>query len=86
MASVKTNKNKNPTPLLKTNFGTLLFGLKRFLHSKGPKNVIVLTDPIFKIAISSNPAQKILEIFAFWHSLTMLNHIRGHLYTSTIFW
>ena len=45
MASVKTNKNKNWTPLLKTNFSwleTLFLGPKRFLHSKGPKNVICL--------------------------------------------
>ena len=45
MASVKTNKNKNQTSLLKTNFSwleTLSFGLKRLLHSKGPKNAIHL--------------------------------------------
>ena len=45
MASVKTNKNKNLTPFLKTNFSgqeTLYLGLKRFLHSIGPKNVICL--------------------------------------------
>ena len=45
MASIKTNKIKNPTPLLKTNFlwiETLLLGPKRFLHSKGPKNAICL--------------------------------------------
>ena len=45
MASVKTNKNKNRTPLLKTNFSrleTLSFDPKRFLHSKGPKNAICL--------------------------------------------
>ena len=50
MASVKTNKNKNPTPLLKTNFSwleTLLLGPKRFLHSKGPKKAILLMDTIF---------------------------------------
>ena len=41
MVSVKTNKNKNGTPLLKINFSlleTLFLGPKRFLHSKGPKN------------------------------------------------
>ena len=45
MTSVKTNENKNWTQLLKTNFSileTLFFGLKRFLHSKGPKNAICL--------------------------------------------
>ena len=45
MASVRTNKNKNLTPLLKANFSrqkTLSLGPKRFLHSKGPKNVICL--------------------------------------------
>ena len=45
MASVKTNKIKNQTPLLKTNFScleTLSLGPKRFLHSKGPKNAICL--------------------------------------------
>ena len=45
MASVKTNKNKNRTPLLKTNFlwlETLHLGPKRFLYSKGPKNSICL--------------------------------------------
>ena len=45
MVSVKTNKNKNQTPLLKTNFSrqkTLSFGLKRFLHCRGPKNMICL--------------------------------------------
>ena len=45
MVSVKTNKNKKWTALLKTNFwwqGTLLLGPKRYLHSKGPKNAICL--------------------------------------------
>ena len=45
MASIKTNKNKKRTPLLKTNFSwleTLSLGPKRFLHSKGPKNAICL--------------------------------------------
>ena len=45
MVSIKTNKNENLTPFLKTNFSrqeTLSLGLKRFLHSKGPKNVICL--------------------------------------------
>merc|ERR1712237_319469 len=45
MASVKTNKNKNRTPLLKINFSIqefLSLGPKRFLHSKGPKNGICL--------------------------------------------
>ena len=42
--------NKTLTPLLKTNFSwleTLLMGQKGILHSKGLKNVIVLTEPIF---------------------------------------
>ena len=45
MASIKTNKNKNLTPLLKTNFSwleTLSLGPKRFHHSEGPKNAICL--------------------------------------------
>ena len=45
MTSTKTNKNKKCTPLPKTNFWsytTLLFCLKWFLHSKGPKNAICL--------------------------------------------
>ena len=45
MANIKTNKNKNRTPLLKTNFSwpeTLSLGPKRYLHSKGPKNSICL--------------------------------------------
>ena len=45
MASIKINKNKKQTPLLKTNFSwleTLSLGPKRFLHSKGPKNGICL--------------------------------------------
>ena len=45
MASVKTNKNKKRTALLKTNFWwqeTLLLGPKPYLHSKGPKNAICL--------------------------------------------
>ena len=45
MVSVKTDKNKNWTPLLRTNFSrqeTLPLDLKRFLHTKGPKNVLCL--------------------------------------------
>ena len=45
MVSVKTNKDKNRTPLLKTNFSwleTLSLCPKRFLHSKGPKYAICL--------------------------------------------
>ena len=45
MASVKTNKNRNWTPLLKTNFSwleTLSLGPKKFLYAKGPKNAICL--------------------------------------------
>ena len=45
MASIKTNKNKNQTSLMKTNFSwlkTFVLGPKRFLHSKGPKNAICL--------------------------------------------
>ncbi len=45
MASIKTNKNKKWTPLLKTNFSwleTLSLGPKRFLHSKGPKHAFCL--------------------------------------------
>ena len=45
MASVKTNKNKKRTALLKTNFWwqvTLPLGPKCYLHSKGPKNAICL--------------------------------------------
>ena len=51
MASVKTNKNKNRTRLLKTSFSwieTLSLGPKRFLHSKGPKNVICLWLRLWK--------------------------------------
>ena len=45
MASIKTNKNKKRTALLKTNFWwqeTLPLGPKWYLHSKGPKNAIYL--------------------------------------------
>ena len=45
MASIKTNKNKKQTALLKTNFWrqeTLPLGPKWYLHSKGPKNAIYL--------------------------------------------
>ena len=62
MVSVKTNKNKNLTPLLKTNFSrleTLFLGPERFLHSEGPKNAILLMDQFSKIAISGNPVKKI---------------------------
>ena len=41
----KPNKNKNQTPLLRMNFlwvETFSLGPKRFLHSKGPRNVICL--------------------------------------------
>ena len=45
MASFKTNKNKNWTPLVRTNFSkleTLSLGPKRFLYSKGHKSAICL--------------------------------------------
>ena len=43
MVSVKTNKKKNLTPLLKTNFWwKKTLGPKQYIHSKGPKNAICL--------------------------------------------
>ena len=57
MVSIQTNKNKNQTPLLTTNFlclKTLSLGPKRFLHSKGPKNVICLWRRLGKLKRSKH--------------------------------
>ena len=57
MAAFKTNRNKIRTALLKTNFSwleTLSLGLKRFLHSKGPKNAICLLAESKKNQTKSN--------------------------------
>ena len=65
MASVKKDKNKNLTPLLKTNFSRqeTSLGPKRCLHSKGPKNVICLWQRQGNIKLSQSCIVYFCSIF-----------------------